>query len=68
MDEIDKLIPLQDKAKTTIGQRVAAMILNGQGFVDDRLYLLPKFLENKPVSRLLGCIPESSSYIKCTKD
>jgi transposase len=54
VEEIDKLIPLQAKAKTTIGQRVAAMILNGLGFVDDRLYLFPKFLENKPVSRLLG--------------
>lgn len=54
VDEIDKLIPLQGKTKTTVGQRVAAMILNGLGFVDDRLYLFPKFLENKPVSRLLG--------------
>lgn len=54
VEEIDKLIPLQEKAKTTIGQRVAAMILNGLGFVDDRIYLFPKFLENKPVSRLFG--------------
>jgi transposase len=54
VDEIDRLLPLEAKAKTTMGQRVAAMILNGLGFVDDRLYLFPKFLSNKPVSRLLG--------------
>jgi transposase len=54
VEEIDKLIPLQNKAKTTIGQRVSAMILNGLGFVDDRIYLFPKFLEDKPVSRLFG--------------
>ena len=41
-------------AKVTMGQRVAAMILNGLGFTDDRLYLFPQFLENKPIGRLLG--------------
>lgn len=28
------------------------MILNGLGFIDDRLYMFPQFLDNKPVSRL----------------
>ena len=53
---IDKLIPVnKDKgAKTTMGQRVAAMIMNGLGFIDDRLYMFPKFLSNKPVEKLLG--------------
>ena len=41
-------------AKVTMGQRVAAMILNGLGFTNDRLYLFPQFLENKPIGRLLG--------------
>ena len=52
--EIDKQLPLTQGAKTTHGQRVMAMILNGLGFMDDRLYLFPKFLENKPVARLFG--------------
>lgn len=54
--KIDKLLPLSKEkgAKTTIGQRVAAMILNGLGFIDDRLYMFPDFLSNKPVDRLLG--------------
>jgi len=53
-DEIDQRIPIsRDKgAKVTIGERVAAMILNGLGFIDDRLYLFPQFLQNKPVDRL----------------
>ena len=37
-----------------MGQRVAAMILNGLGLTDDRLYLFPEFLKNKPIERLLG--------------
>jgi transposase len=55
IDEIDQRVPIaQEKgAKVTIGERVAAMILNGLGFIDDRLYLLPQFLQNKPVDRRL---------------
>ena len=54
IEKIDKRIPLSKEkgAKLTIGQRVAAMILNGLGFMDDRLYMFPKFLENKPIGRL----------------
>jgi transposase len=51
---IDKHLPMTKGAKTTHGQRAMAMILNGLGFMDDRLYLFPKFLENKPVARLFG--------------
>ncbi len=50
--EIDKRMPLTRRAKTTHGQRAMAMIFNGLGFMDDRLYMFPKFLENKPVARL----------------
>jgi transposase len=51
---IDKFLPMTNGAKTTMGQRAAAMIMNGLGFMDDRLYMFPKFLENKPVTKLLG--------------
>jgi hypothetical protein len=30
-----------------MGQGVAAMIFNGLGFIDDRLYMFPEFLEDK---------------------
>jgi transposase len=52
--QIDKQLPMTQAAKTTHGERAMAMILNGLGFMDDRLYLFPKFLENKPVFRLFG--------------
>ena len=54
VDKIDKLIPCGDGAKTTMGQRVKAMILNGLGFIDYRLYMFPQFLEDKPIGRLFG--------------
>ena len=41
-------------AKTTHGQRTFACILNGLGFFDSRHYLFPKYLETKPVSKLIG--------------
>jgi transposase len=51
IDKIDERLPLNN-SKTTMGQRVAAMIFNGLGFIDDRLYMFPEFLDNKPVDRL----------------
>lgn len=53
-EKIDKLIPLKGNSKTTIGQRVSALILNGLGFTNNRLYLFPEYLSNKPVDLLLG--------------
>lgn len=54
IEKIDARLPVQKEkgAKVTMGERVAAMILNGLGFIDDRLYLFPEFLANKPVDRL----------------
>ena len=54
VEKIDEKMPMTQAAKTTHGERAMAMILNGLGFMDDRLYLFPKFLENKPVARLFG--------------
>jgi transposase len=62
INQIDKKLPLGKTAKTSMGQRAAAMIMNGLGFIDDRLYLFPKFLENKPVSRLFGCGVSASDF------
>lgn len=36
------------------GKAVEAMILNGLGFVNKRLYLVRHFFEDKPIERLLG--------------
>lgn len=61
---IDKLLPvcLEKGAKITMGERVAAMILNGLGFMDDRLYMFSEFLENKPVARLFREGVEASDF------
>jgi transposase len=60
--QIDKLMPMTNGAKTTMGQRATAMILNGLGFIDDRLYMFPKFLENKPVAKLFGADLKASDF------
>jgi len=53
---IDELLPLSKKSgvKITSGERITAMILNGLGFVDSRLYMFPEFLEKRPIDRLFG--------------
>lgn len=38
----------------TAGEAVKAMVLNGLGFINQALYLVPKFFQNKPTSRLIG--------------
>jgi len=52
---IDSLI-VQDHEQrhVSVGQAVKAMILNGLGFVNRALYLMPHFFKDKPVERLLG--------------
>ena len=54
-DVIDQAIT-QDatKRQVSVGQAVKAMVLNGLGFVNQQLYLLPRFFDNKPVERLIG--------------
>lgn len=43
-----------DQRKVTIGQAAKAMVINGLGFVNQRLYLFPEFFNGKPVDRLIG--------------
>lgn len=71
IEKIDRRIPVSKEkgARLTIGQRIAAMILNGLGFMDDRLYMFPKFLENKPVSRLFDGSVSAADFkvaVSCT--
>jgi transposase len=41
-------------ARVSLGQAVKAMVLNGLGFSNRRLYLFPPFFANKPLEALLG--------------
>ncbi len=52
---IDALVP-QDRRqrKLSVGLLVKAMILNGLGFIQRVLYLMPRFFQDKPLERLLG--------------
>jgi transposase len=52
-ETIDHLLPPTEK-QVSHGIAVCAMVLNGLGFVNQRLYLVPEFFRNKPVERLLG--------------
>ena len=52
---IDTLIPQDQKQRhVSVGKCVKAMILNGLGFANRTLYLMPHFFKDKPVERLLG--------------
>ncbi len=42
------------KRTVSLGQAVKAMVLNGLGFVNQQLYLVPSFFQNKPTERLVG--------------
>lgn len=53
-ERIDARISTQDKRRVVSpGKAVVAMILNGLGFTNRRLYLTHQFFESKPVERLL---------------
>jgi len=42
------------RQKISVGTATVAMVLNGLGFSNRRLYLVSQFFENKPLERLLG--------------
>ncbi len=50
LDSLDE----QTHARVSLGQAVLAMVLNGLGFSNRRLYLVPQFFEHKPIERLIG--------------
>ena len=54
-DIIDRNVE-QDASRrqVSVGQAVKAMVLNGLGFVNQQLYLVPSFFDNKPLDRLIG--------------
>ena len=52
-DWLDVLAPDQQRT-VRYGTATVAMILNGLGFSNRQLYLVPQFFENKPVAHLLG--------------
>ena len=53
-ERIDALLPVHEDRVVSPGTAVVALILNGLGFTNRRLYLTPQFFASKPVERLLG--------------
>ncbi len=43
-----------NRREVSIGTAVVAMILNGLGFANRQLYLVPQYFANKPIEHLLG--------------
>ena len=54
-DRIDEQIAHDfEEREVSVGQAVKAMVLNGFGFVQQRLYLAPQFFERVPTEPLIG--------------
>ncbi len=51
---IDDRLPCDPQRKVSPGRAAVAMILNGLGFTNRRLYLTHQFFESKAIERLLG--------------
>jgi len=68
-DKINKKLfeeKVQEDRVVKPGQAVVAMILNGLGFTNRRLYLTHQFFEGKPIERLLGAPIQSSDLTDYT--
>jgi transposase len=53
-DVVDNCLPKSRHHKLSHSQVLKAMVINGLGFVGQRLYLFPSFFENLPTDKLLG--------------
>jgi len=53
-ERINACLDVRENRVVSPGHAVVALILNGLGFTNRRLYLTPQFFESKPVERLLG--------------
>lgn len=52
-ERIDAILGVHEKRIVSPGTAIVALILNGLGFADRRLYLTSQFFESKPVATLL---------------
>jgi transposase len=50
---IDESLPTPSNRKVSCGEATLAMVLNGLGFTGRALYLMPEYMENKPVDILI---------------
>lgn len=62
----ERLGPCDARRVVSPGTAVVAMILNGLGFTNRRLYLTHQFFENKPTEQLLGADVKASDLTDYT--
>ncbi len=62
IEKIDARLELNDDSGAIVshGRRSAAMILNGLGFMNSRLYMTQNFFEDKPVQEMLDAKVDAS--------
>lgn len=53
IEAVDRAVGLSER-KVSCGAAVQAMVLNGLGFTSRALYLMPQYLDNKPVDLLIA--------------
>lgn len=53
--------------KVSCGAAVQAMVLNGLGFTSRSLYLMPQYLDNKPVDLLVYSLAERKLRLQLAK-
>ena len=58
----------ESRRSVSVGKATVAMVLNGLGFSNRQLYLVPQFFANKPVEHLLGAgiTAEITNFVKLT--
>jgi hypothetical protein len=65
-ERIDSRLRKDPQRKVSSGIAVVAMIINGLGFTNRRLYLTSQFFESKPVERLLSPEFEAKDFTDYT--
>ncbi len=62
IDLINERLSTYKDDKISVGERIAAMIVNGLGFTDQPLSLVPEFFEELPLAELFGKPYEAKDF------
>jgi transposase len=54
VETIDRLVPVSEQSKLSVGMRVKAMVINALGFTGRPMHLTAEFYRTKPVALLFG--------------
>jgi transposase len=61
IESIDRVVGRSER-KVSCGQAVQAMVLNALGFTSRALYLMPQYLENKPIDLLISAELDAADF------